>query len=130
MSRQIFFWVSLNGYWLLFLLKNVIFFPANDQVRLRPTKNWGCNFILKYMYVCMLSQYVVSDSLWPHGLQPTRLLYRIFQARILGWDATAFSKRSSWLRDQTQCRPILHRRQILYHWAIREALDKYLVIWL
>ena len=35
---------------------------------------------------------VVSDSSWPHGLQPTRLLHPwIFQARVLEWGAIAFS---------------------------------------
>ena len=37
------------------------------------------------------SRSVVSNSLRPHGLQPTRLLHRIFQARILEWGAIAFS---------------------------------------
>ena len=32
------------------------------------------------------SRSVVPDSWWPHGLQPTRLLYPwIFQARVLEW---------------------------------------------
>ena len=34
----------------------------------------------------------MSDSLQPHGLQPTRLLrHGIFQARVLEWGAIAFS---------------------------------------
>ena len=38
------------------------------------------------------SHSVVSDSLRPHGLQPTRLLHPwIFQARVLEWGAIAFS---------------------------------------
>ena len=38
------------------------------------------------------SRSVVSDSLRPHGLQPTRLLRPwIFQARVLEWGAIAFS---------------------------------------
>jgi len=38
------------------------------------------------------SRSVVSDSSWPHGLQPTRLLHPwIFQARVLEWGAIAFS---------------------------------------
>ena len=37
---------------------------------------------------------VMPDSLWPHGLQPTRLLHPwdIFQATVLEWGAIAFSK--------------------------------------
>ena len=35
---------------------------------------------------------VLSDSWWPLGLQPSRLLcYGIFQARVLEWGAIAFS---------------------------------------
>jgi len=38
------------------------------------------------------SRSVMSDSLWPHGLQPTRLLCPwVFQARVLEWGAIAFS---------------------------------------
>ena len=38
------------------------------------------------------SRSVVSDSWWPHGLQPTRLLRPWdFQARVLEWGAIAFS---------------------------------------
>ena len=33
----------------------------------------------------------MSDSQRPHGLQPTRLLYESFQARVLEWVAIAFS---------------------------------------
>ena len=33
----------------------------------------------------------MSDSLRPHGLQPTRLLHGVFQARVLEWGAVAFS---------------------------------------
>ena len=43
---------------------------------------------------------VVSGSLRPHGLQLTRLLCGILQARILEWDAITFSKGSSRPRDQ------------------------------
>ena len=40
---------------------------------------------------------VESDSSRPHGLQPTRLsVHGIFQARVLEWDAIAFSE--FWLR--------------------------------
>ena len=34
----------------------------------------------------------MSDSLRPQGLQPTRLLHGIFQARVLEWVASAFSE--------------------------------------
>ena len=48
--------------------------------------------------VCVCSSSVASNSLAPHGPQTTRLLY-LFQARILEWVATPFSRGSSQLRD-------------------------------
>ena len=39
--------------------------------------------------VCVLSRSVMSDCLWPHGLQPTR---EILQARILEWVAMSSSR--------------------------------------
>ena len=52
----------------------------------------------------VLRRSVVSDSLWPHGLQPTRLLclfYGIFQAK--DWSGLPFpnSRGSSQPRDRT-----------------------------
>ena len=44
----------------------------------------------------------------------------ISQARILEWVAISFFRASSWLRDWTHISCI--ERQILYHWATREAL--------
>ena len=50
----------------------------------------------------LLSCSVVSDSLRPHRLQPTRLSVRgIFQARILVCVAISFSRGSPWPRDRT-----------------------------
>ena len=48
----------------------------------------------------VLSHSVVSDSLRPHGPQPTKLLCALdFQARILEWLAISYSRGSSWPRD-------------------------------
>ena len=55
--------------------------------------NW-CN-----MVACML---ILSDSLQPQGLQPTRFICQRFsQARILKWVAISCSRVSSWPKDQT-----------------------------
>ena len=45
----------------------------------------------------------MSNSVWPHGLQPARLLCSmgILQARILEWVAMFSSEGSSQFRDQT-----------------------------
>ena len=49
-----------------------------------------------------LSHSVVSDSLWPHGQEPARLLCGILQARILKWVAIPFCRGSSPLRGRSQ----------------------------
>ena len=62
---------------------------------------------------------VMSNSLWPHRLQPASLLHPWdSQARILEWVGMPSSRASSWPRDRTHisCVSCL-RRLILYHWA-------------
>ena len=54
-----------------------------------------------FMHVCVCVCSVVSNSLWPHGHDPARLLHGIFQARMLEYIAISCSRGSSWLRDQT-----------------------------
>ena len=67
--------------------------------------------------VCSVAS-VMSDCLRPHGLQPARLLCPWDSpGKNTEWVAISFSRGSSRPRD---C--ILHCRQILYLWAIREAL--------
>ena len=49
------------------------------------------------------SHSVVSDSLWPHGLEPIRFLRPWnFQARVPEWVAISFSRESSWPKDRTR----------------------------
>ena len=50
---------------------------------------------------------------------PGSSVHGISQARILGWFTISSSRGSSWLKDQTcvSCTD----RQVLYHWATREA---------
>ena len=49
------------------------------------------------------SHSVMSDSLRPHGLWPTRSLRPWdFPGKNTGWVAISFSRRSSWPRDWTQ----------------------------
>ena len=56
---------------------------------------------------------VMSNSLWPHGLYPVRLLCLWdSQARILEWVAIPSSRGSSWSRERTYVSCIV--RQILY----------------
>ena len=66
------------------------------------------------------SRPVVSDSLRPHGLQPTRLFCPwVFQARILEWVAISFSRRSSRPRDWTRVSRIVGRHFTV--WATKEV---------
>ena len=78
--------------------------------------------------VCVCS--ISTDSLWPHELQPARLLYPWnFQARILEWIAMSssgiwgISLGSSWPKDWTciSCVSCIGRC-ILYHCATWEVL--------
>ena len=65
------------------------------------------------------SKTVVPNSLRPYGLQPTRILRGIFQARILEWVAISFSRGSSQPRGRTQGSCIAVR--LVKHRATREA---------
>ena len=64
--------------------------------------------------------------MWSHGLEPSRLLcpWDFSQARMENseWAATFLSRGSSWPRDWTHFSYI--GRQILNHWATREAQMK------
>ena len=68
----------------------------------------------------------MSDSCDSMGCsQPDSSVHGISQAVILECLAISFSRGSSWPRDQIHVSNIagslLHYRQILYHWATREA---------
>ena len=54
---------------------------------------------------------------------PGSSVHGILQARILEWAAISSSRRSSWPRKWTHISCLLHCRQILYHWAMREDPD-------
>ena len=71
---------------------------------------------------------VMSDSLRPRGLQPTRLLCsQHFQARMLEWVAISSSRGSSQPRDQTRVSCVscvsCIGRWILYHLSYLHVLD-------
>ena len=87
------------------------------QLKISPTStktwwNWSCS--------------VVSDSLQPHGLSlPGSSVHEIFQAGVLEWAATSFSRGSSRPRDRTQVSGIVDR--CFSVWATREGLVKVLI---
>ena len=63
----------------------------------------------------------MSDSLGPHGLQPTRLLPSMGFSRQEYWSGVpfSFSRGSSWPRNRTQVSHIVDRRFTI--WATREV---------
>ena len=81
---------------------------------------WAERVALTYMNVKVLvtqSSWILCDPI--DCSPPGSSVHGILQARILECTAIAFSRGSSWPRDWT-CN-LLHCRQILYHWATREA---------
>ena len=83
---------------------------------------------------------LVLNSLWPHGLQPTRLFCPWdFPGKNTGVCCHFLSRGSSQARDQTHISCVsCTGRQIIYHWATGEAIFKvrwnwcttvYLTIW-
>ena len=80
-----------------------------------------------FCFICS----VLSDSLWPHvDCSPLgSSVHETLQARILGWVAVSFSRGSSWSRDPVRVSCVSGiSRQILYHWATREAQPLLLTI--
>ena len=76
-----------------------------------------------------VSHSVMSDSVWPHGLWPTKpSVHWFLQARILEWVAIPFSRGFSRSRDQTLVSCIVGR--FLTVWTTREAFKglKHLLI--
>ena len=76
----------------------------------------------KYSFACSVAS-VMSDSLRPYALKPTRLLCPWDSpGKNTGLDFMPSSRGSSWPRDWTSisCVHLLHCRQILYHWATGE----------
>ena len=78
-----------------------------------------------HVHVCS----VMSSSLQPNGLEPTRLL-RPWDFQILEWVPISSSRGSSQPRDRTNVSCIsCIGRPILYHWATWEApIHPYLLI--
>ena len=114
------------------LLKSVVICPGyrqwvlsqGSQETQRKLKETLGVFLIHATTTVCVSCSAMSDSLQPHGLQPTRLLCpEIFQARKLEWVAISFSRESSWCRDWTWVSSIsCISRRILYHWATWEAI--------
>ena len=64
--------------------------------------------VLRLCWVAQSCPDSLCPTLWdPHGLQPTRVVHQILQARILEWVVMPSSRGSSQPRDQTQVSPSL-----------------------
>ena len=83
---------------------------------------WSHSFCYTLSWKVRFSCSVMSKYLWPHGLEPTRLLCPwMLQARLLEWAAIPFSGGSSCPRGWTQVPCTAGRFFIV--WATREALS-------
>ena len=89
-------------------------------IKLKLTPIWSK---INCIVVIVVHLQVVSDCLWPSGLQLARLLCPWnFHARILEWVAISYSRGSSPPRDWTHITCICCiGGQNLYHWATCEA---------
>ena len=79
--------------------------------RIKKKKIYFCfiDYITAFDCVCVRLS-VMSNSLGPLGIYPTRLLvHGILHARILEWAASSFSRGSSWCRDWTHVSHIAGR---------------------
>ena len=109
---EIWLWVSRAG-------TEVLASRGDPNLSSSRSKMWDKNFRTSEVKVA-----VMSNSLWPHGLQPTRLFSPWNSpARILEWVAIPFSRECSRPRDGTWVSHITGRFFTI--WATREAHAAY-----
>ena len=97
--------------------------PCDKKTPARPvthSKSSEMKFMMDLRHCKSISWSAMSESLQPMDNRPPgSSIHGISQARILEWVPISFSKGSSQSRDQTNVS--CTGRQILYHWATREA---------
>ena len=101
---------------------NYIFQNKNPARRVSLFYIFFCKMLLLLLFShCFVLFWLCPIVLWPYGLYslPGSSVRGISQARKLEWVAIPSSRWSSGTRDQTRVSCI--GRQILYHWATREA---------
>ena len=127
LSGKLFPWVfSSFRYVLIYHLKNSSFTTLYDI--LTPFNAhfvlWnGFLFLIKFIITTSLCTLANSDlTFWEHMdcSSPVSSVHGISQAKIQEWAAISFSRASSRSRNRTRVSCI--GRQILYHWATREAI--------
>ena len=76
---------------------------CSDVLRFWGTESSPLGYNLPFLFLFFFSPSVMSDSLQPHGLGPTRLLTpRRNEVRLLECVAIPFSRGSSWPRNWTR----------------------------
>ena len=88
--------------------------PSYLQFSGSPNVFWGC-LHAKSLQLCLTLCNPMDCN------RPGSSVHGIHQARIVEWIAMPSSRGSSQPRDQTRLLCLLYCRQILYHWAFREA---------
>ena len=110
-----------NKFWRRYGEKEILLHCLWDSKLVQPPCRTVWRFLKKLWLElpCVCARSVLSDSLRPHGLQPTRLLCpQYFPGKNTGV-GHHFLLGSSQPRDRTHISCI--GRLILYHWTIRKA---------
>ena len=85
--------ISFNCYIMFFGLRAIAQAPRETSTAF---SYWFIHLYFSCMYLFVLSHSVISYSLWPHGPYslPGSSIHGIFQARILMWVTTSYSRGS------------------------------------
>ena len=97
------------------LFQNIYWFQSYPQRQVALTQWNDC------LYMRAQSGLTLWDPM--DGSPPGSSVHGILWARILEWIVISSSRGPSWPRDRTHISCI--GRQILYHWAIREAFPRH-----
>ena len=80
-------------------------------------------FLVSSIVLCCAQSLQLCPTFWdPIDCSPPgSSVHGILWARILEWVAMASARSSSWPTDWARASCLLHCRQIIYHWATRNA---------
>ena len=105
--------------------------PSNDDTDIiadfiKKHSIWVWSLTVVWVHVCSIDS-ALSDSLWPHELYPTRLLYPCdFPSKNTGADSHFLLQGNL----QGSKLGLLHFRRILYGWASLLSRWIFLVMWI
>ena len=98
--------------WDIEIMLNYIHILSDDKTKSEYT------YTHTHVCVCMCAQSCLTLCDSRDGSPPGSSVHGIFQARVLEWVATSYSRRSSQPRDRTHVSCIsCTGRWVLYHWA-------------